>query len=558
MAIDQKHKETKKYGNMVSICSLPPFEHQIKAFNKLYGKPYGALLAEMGTSKTRIAIDIASNLFLEGKIDRVLVVAPKGVHAQWFDEQVPLHSPVPWHGFVWESKSTKAYTWQKAKFLEEKSDVLKWFFVNIDVFSSENHLSTFKKYLKGGPSMVIVDEATTIKEPSANRSQNMVSELGARDGKDFFPFSEYRLILTGSLVNNSPFDVYQPFNFLKFDFFNRSFFSFKNRYGINKKETRVKGREFWRGLDKKEIQGIRNKASKGWSAEDISFSSGADLASVEYLLKNPEVSKPYKNLEELKLLIKPVSFIITKEECLDLPEETFETLRVDFSPEQKKIYEQTKKHLIAEYEGKVLTVANKLSLIGRLQQITAGYFPSQNLITNEEGEQAVEVKTDPIGKSNPKHTALLREFEEVNFDHPVLVWGRFTREIEDLEKLLLDKRKDLNVRTYYGQTSDDQRREIKKEFLEGEVDVLILNPAVGGMGLNLQRSHLAYYLTNSYSLDQRAQSEARIHRNGQIHPCTYKDIVIPYTIDERVLEVLKGKRILSEYFMDKEIKEFLS
>jgi SNF2 family DNA or RNA helicase len=214
---------------------------------------------------------------------------------------------------------------------------------------------------------------------------------------------------------------------------------------------------------------------------------------------------------------------------------------------------------VAEYEGKLLTVANKLSLVGRLQQITAGYFPSRDLIENEEGEQALIHSITRIGGfgHNPKHNAVLRDFQEVTFEHPVLVWGRFTKEIEDFAKLVEEKRGDLRVRTYYGKTTDDERREIKADFVAGGIDVLVLNPAVGGMGLNLQNSHLAYYLTNDYSFDKRAQSEARIHRNGQKWPCTYKDVVIPYTIDERVLEVLRGKRSLSDYFMDKEIKEFI-
>jgi SNF2 family DNA or RNA helicase len=549
------------------IYKTKPFDHQVTAYNKLFGKEYAALLAEMGTGKTKVAVDIASNLFLNGTLKRVLVIAPKGIHAQWSDEQLPIHSPIPWTGFIWESKNTKTYKNEKTRFLSKKNSLdegLKWFFVNVDAFSTDTHLRVFRDYLAAEDSMVIVDEATTIKEPKSKRSINISFELGTAQKIDqrlvgFVPASKYRLILTGSLVNNSPFDVYQPFNFLKFDYFGRSFFSFKNRYGIQKKETSTKGRDFWRGLDEKEIRRARNGIKKGFSVEDVAHVLGTSEDNIRFLAENPELKKPYKHLDELKVLMKPVSFIIRKEECLDLPEQTFEKLPVEFSAEQKRIYKTIKESLVAEYEGKLLTVANKLALVGRLQQITAGYFPSRDLIENEEGEQALIQSITRIGGfgHNPKHNAVLRDFQEVTFEHPVLVWGRFTKEIEDFAKLVEEKRQDLRVRTYYGKTTDDERREIKADFVAGGIDVLVLNPAVGGMGLNLQNSHLAYYLTNDYSFDKRAQSEARIHRNGQKWPCTYKDVVIPYTIDERVLEVLRGKRSLSDYFMDKEIKEFI-
>ena len=73
-----------------------PYKHQIEAFKKGHDKEFFAYFMEQGTGKSKAAIDDACNLFLDGKIEAVMLIAPKGVHRQWDDEQLPAHCSVPY------------------------------------------------------------------------------------------------------------------------------------------------------------------------------------------------------------------------------------------------------------------------------------------------------------------------------------------------------------------------------------------------------------------------------------------------------------------------------
>ena len=56
-----------------------PYAHQIKALEMSWDRPYFAYFMEMGTGKSKVLIDNISMLYDNGKINGVLIVAPKGV-----------------------------------------------------------------------------------------------------------------------------------------------------------------------------------------------------------------------------------------------------------------------------------------------------------------------------------------------------------------------------------------------------------------------------------------------------------------------------------------------
>ena len=58
-----------------------PYAHQREIFEKSWGATNYALFLEMGTGKSKLAIDT------------VLIIAPKGVYANWTQKEIPLHLP---------------------------------------------------------------------------------------------------------------------------------------------------------------------------------------------------------------------------------------------------------------------------------------------------------------------------------------------------------------------------------------------------------------------------------------------------------------------------------
>ena len=535
------------------VYKTAPYDHQVDAVHKLYGMEFFALLAEQGCGKSKILIDIVSNLFLEKKIDAVLLIAPNMVHSQWSNEQLPLHSPIPYTDLVWETSTSAKYQRELSKFIEQKTDVLKWFMVNVEAFSRDTHLSTFRSYMKKNRVFLIVDESTRIKSPTAQRTVNIIQGLSevtkiGRRITSVFPLSKYRAIATGTMVTNSPFDMWSPYEFLSHNYLGLDYYSFRNHYGI---ETRVsmpgnyKG--YTRKITSKEIVSVHTYIDSGKSVEDVARIMAISESSVRFLKDNRTVMAPYKNLDELKQKIAPISFIVRKVDCLDLPPKIYSKIYVEMSDEQAKAYKELSKELTSSYNGTELSVLNKVSLLGRLSQITGGFFPA----SEKEGEKVTPFKV------NPKLEALVADLEECS-DFPVIVVAFHVAEIKAIHARLKKEYDEDRVEYICGEVGKNERADIIESFKQGQVKILVANARTIGTGLNLQVSHVQYFYSNSYSMEERQQVEDRIHRDGQkSETVVYKDIIARNTTDEKVLSVLKSKLDLLDYMRGKSIHEFL-
>ena len=91
-----------------------------------------------------------------------------------------------------------------------------------------------------------------------------------------------------------------------------------------------------------------------------------------------QVVNGFKNLAELSDKLKPFSYRVLKDDCLDLPKKTFMKRIVNLTPDQFKVYEQMKKQALAILNGKMLTTSNALTQLMRLQQITCGHFTADD------------------------------------------------------------------------------------------------------------------------------------------------------------------------------------
>ena len=91
-----------------------PFEHQKDALKKCWNKKSFAVFAEMGTGKTKIALDNACILYGKGSIDRLLVVAPKGTYMNWVDQEIPVHVPdyIEKEVLAWKPSNSEKYKLQ--------------------------------------------------------------------------------------------------------------------------------------------------------------------------------------------------------------------------------------------------------------------------------------------------------------------------------------------------------------------------------------------------------------------------------------------------------------
>lgn len=540
-------QEHSAYRHLV-YTKTKPYQHQLDTFQRIKDKPYFALFMDMGTGKTKVSIDTANYQHRQKIIDRVLVIAPNGVHQQW-EREIEKHSGSEYDVFVWHStKNAEKYSQALESFLTRRTGKLKWFLVNVESFQWSKVLPYVGRFVKGGTPLTIVDEATRIKTPSAKRSKQIqkLNKYGVRG------------ILTGTPTAKSPFDLWSQFEFLEHDYFKCNYFIFQHRYGIMmKQQNRASGKYYHAPIDQKTWSMAKSAIKKmrerrGGNLYPDDYASLSALTSItedniKFIDESEQITL-YKRMDELRSKIEPVTVSIKKEDCLDLPEKIYEPMFVQLSPEQKKLYKNMAAQMYAEYGEQELSVTNKMVLALRLSQICGGFFPYQpDLELNEYKVKMIEGK-------NPKIERMIEDLEEVDDDRQVIVWARFVSELKMLDSEL---KKIGTTALYYGDVSWDDREKAINDFTEGRVRFFIANPDSAGFGLNLQNATIQYWYSNSFRTENRLQAEDRSHRIGTVQHCVYKDIICSGTVDERVYEVISQGRDLNEFFMETSLNDLL-
>ena len=473
-----------------------PFKHQSKALRDSWDAKYYALFMEMGTGKSKVAIDTMGALYSERKINAALIISPKGVYDNWVQGEIPTHlsDEIETNIVRWQPSSAQWFQKQMRTLVYEKFNGLKIFVMNTEALSTPRGAQAAFTFLEANDeNIVIVDESTSIKNRSANRTKNIMQLKG---------LSKYRRILTGSPVTRSPMDLYSQCMFLSVLALNfKSFFAFQNRYALVQKRT-MGPRSF------NEIVG-------------------------------------YRRLDELNQKLESFSNRVLKEDCLDLPDKMYTKRLVPLSEEQNKSYKEMKRLALTKlHNGELATTQSVLTQIMRLQQICCGH------IQDDEGNL--------VSFANGRLKELLDICEEVQ--GKAIIWATFTYDIQQIAKALRDRFGPDSVATYYGETPQEERQEIVQRYqdLEDPLRFFVGQPKTGGYGITLTAANTVIYYSNSYDLEIRLQSEDRAHRIGQTNKVTYVDIISPDTVDEKILKALKEKINLAQQVLGEDVRSWLS
>jgi len=477
---------------------FPPRENQKIAIDNaveaLTDTGFHGLFLEMSLGKTKVALNTAEVLRAYGALDRVLIVCAKAIQSVWLEE-IPKHSNFEDEPLVWKSLTTNKYRKKLNAFREQSFQIM---IVGLELFQRKApRLQEALVQYYQSPTLVILDESSKIKNVSTNRAPRLLEMTRG---------SAYRLALTGTPWTESPLNIFSQMEFLhegfwyKFDppwkvsTLRKHWYIFRNRYAIMRDVTLGGGRTF------KQVVGTRRT-------------------------------------EEIAKKIQTHATQQKKVDWVDLPEKIKQTLHVEMSKEQAKAYHTMKELLILEIGDKVLTAANAGTLLVRLRQIAGGYYP-------ESGE--------PID-GLPAGLEMLLE-DVVEYPGKVIVAATFVAEIEGIVDILTAEYGPENVTTYYGATKD--RPEQLAKFKDS-AKFMVLNPATGAYGLNLQFVSLMYLYSRPFSYEQNVQLEDRIHRPGMTGEAVYKDIVHTGTVQEHVIKAVAKKRGVVEAFDCMTLKDFL-
>jgi SNF2 family DNA or RNA helicase len=417
----------------------------------------------MGTGKTLVAESMALNLPIDS-YPLVLVAAPLRVVPVW-PVQIDRHSARPdirvvaLHDRIGSVADKCALAEQQLQVARVRGERL----VVIVNYESLWRPPFNKWALHQTWGLVTLDESHRIKQPSGKASM-FCSRLRDR--------AVYRLALTGTPMPHSPLDIYAQFRFLRPDIFGTNYHAHKQHYSV------------MGGFQAKQVVG-------------------------------------FQNLDELEAGMRRITFRVGKE-VLDLPEETTVTYECDLSPGAQRIYNALEEEFVAEVQGGIVTVANAMVKLLRLQQVTGGFI-------KRDGDDTVT----PVDQENAKAALLEDTLEDMATDEPVVIFCRYHADLDVVHEIGRRMgRKSLEL---------SGRRDELKEWQQGDAPLLAVQISAGGIGVDLTRARYSIYYSLSYSLGEYDQSLSRVHRPGQHRPVTHIHLVARTTVDGKIMRALEKR-----------------
>lgn len=480
----------------------PLWKHQKDAIEKAltldqYGRhtcPDLFLAMEMGVGKTRCVVEIMRRLFAKDmRVLRTLIVAPIIVLDNWKNE-IAMFSKIKPHDVVVlrGSGAKRLQTFVTAVSDGGVMDRGKIIIMNSESLQMPALIEAIEFWK---PEVLVVDEAHIFKNHASKRAKRL-APIADR--------ARHRYMLTGTPILNTPMDIFMQFRLLDGGAtFTKNFYSFRNTYFADKNA------------------GFANRES--------------------HFPKYEPIAAKYPEMRE-KILNKTARAV--KADCLDLPPLIRQTIVVEMSAEQKRMYAEMKKDFVTWIEDRQKgdeprAVIAQLAITKalRMQQIVSGYVKADN-------GDVVWIEDNPRIKA-------VRELLEGILPNKVIIWAIFKENYKMLEKMCIDAGYEYAM--INGDLSENQKLEHVERFTKTSTcNVMIANQSAGGVGINLVESNYSLYFSKNFSLKDDLQSEARNYRGGseRHESVTRIDIVCPDTIDETINKVLASKQDVAGIILD--------
>lgn len=238
-------------------------------------------------------------------------------------------------------------------------------------------------------------------------------------------------------------------------------------------------------------------------------------------------------------MVSAKSLIISKKDCLDLPD-TIEVVRlIELSDEIMRDYDRLYYECMVLIKGMdnsslFYSTQSKMAVLMKLRQMASGFF-MQKTKDGFENQVIIDI-----------HRAKINEVKSIIEEIPdeqIIIWCQFQHEIELLEEEL--SKIDVTV-TAYGKTKTLE--ENIDAFKNGRAKYIIAHPKTLKYGVTFTNSKYAIYYSFSYSAEDYDQSHDRNYRLGQKESCTYFFLQSADTIDEIMYDKVMNKLSNAEFF----------
>lgn len=262
---------------------------------------------------------------------------------------------------------------------------------------------------------------------------------------------------------------------------------------------------------------------------------------------NPELPKYFKQFQQMvehqvgpylwipndnssevvgKILQPAIRF--ERDKCLDIPPCQYEDRIVEFTPSQKKLYNEMKKDLLIEFSSGAITAVNAAVKMMKLLQIAAGS------VKDDEG---IVVNIDSSTRDNE-----LWEIFEQTGKTKMVVFSAFTGAIEHLMEFFQSKK--VRVACIQGSVNHKARAAYIQDFQEGDLQILVIQPQSSAHGITLTAANVIVWHSLIASGEIYTQANGRITRAGQLRKQHIIHLIGCHA-EKRLLEILRSKGDLS-------------
>lgn len=243
-----------------------------------------------------------------------------------------------------------------------------------------------------------------------------------------------------------------------------------------------------------------------------------------YSIYEPASKEHEKKIHEL---IGDICLSMKAKDYLNLPDVIMNDIKIVFPEKLQKQYDDFEEEKILELvnSGEEISVLNASALSNKLLQFANGAVYDENKDWHEVHDLKLQELADIIENANGQ---------------PVLIAWTFRHDMYRLKEYLKK----------YKPRELDGDKDIK-DWNDGKIQVLLMHPASGGHGLNLQKGgNIIVWFGQTWSLELYQQFNARLNRQGQERPVIINRLIAVNTLDTRVVRALAGKDKTQDSLME--------
>jgi len=499
----------------------PPKAFQILSLSRMAISNCGLWL-DMGLGKSFVSLAFALQEFNAGRGCMSLVVCPPTIFGNWIDE---IHKHVLPFAKV---EVLIAHGDKRKKRIQElriKNDGG----FKIILTSYETLRSVFDDLITLPIHTIFLDESSRIKNYKSKRS------MAASELTKALPNTR-RFLLSGTPSTTSPLGFYAQYEFAGRGFSGSpDAVTYENTYATTKLFIRAMT------PSRKTIHAVAetDEDLQRWLETHGEFGSSATYATMGYtfgrkpgpttirILNYYRRTMGFKNLKQLRQISLTHSYTVKKEDVLDdLPPKVYIKRTIKMTTEQKKAYTDCF-NANAIILGKTrLRFNDQSSPHIKLHQIAQGFVLDEN-------------RKPHYFPNNPKIAELNNILDETG-EQRIVVWCAYRDQLEQVANSLRVRK--ISFREIHGGVPIKDRPEVIRAFTSPSPPrVLLGNPAVGGMGLNMTWATIEVFMSIWFSPDVRNQAEDRLHRIGQKNAVTIIDLLAESSFEPKLLRDTKNK-----------------